>query len=143
MYKTSYGKTAYVCVLDSLRSYGLQPSRLLCSMDSSGKNTAVGSQALFQGTRPKNQTWVLHLISPALVGRFFTPSTWEAPGTHGFHSNLEFLKMISLYKQNDHIVNSDFLLFFSSASITHTCYIPILYIMIYSDHSQVFHNLYL
>ena len=37
---------------DSLRPYGLQPARLLCSWDSSGKNTGVGGRALLQGIFP-------------------------------------------------------------------------------------------
>ena len=36
-------------VSDSLRPRGLQPIRLLCSWDSPGKNTGVGSQVLLQG----------------------------------------------------------------------------------------------
>ena len=35
-----------------MRPYGLQPARLLCSWDSPGKNTGVGSRALFQGIFP-------------------------------------------------------------------------------------------
>ena len=43
-----------VCVLvtrscATLRSYGLQPARLLCPWDSSGKNTVVGCHSLLQG----------------------------------------------------------------------------------------------
>ena len=34
---------------DSLRSYGRYPKRLLCLLDSPGKNTGVGSQSLLQG----------------------------------------------------------------------------------------------
>ena len=34
---------------DSLRPYGLSPSRLLCPWDSQGKNTAVGYHFLLQG----------------------------------------------------------------------------------------------
>ena len=34
---------------DSLRPYGLQPTRLLCPWDSPGKNTGVGCQFLLQG----------------------------------------------------------------------------------------------
>ena len=33
---------------DSLRSYGLQPMRLLCPWDSPGKNTGAGCHALLQ-----------------------------------------------------------------------------------------------
>ena len=47
-----------MCVLsrsvisDSLRSHGLQPSRLLCQWDSPGKCTGVGCHALLQGIFP-------------------------------------------------------------------------------------------
>ena len=48
--------TANVCacsvasvVSNSVQSYGLQPARLLCPWDSSGKNTGVGCHALLQG----------------------------------------------------------------------------------------------
>ena len=51
--------------------------RLLCPRDSLGKNTGVRCHALLQGIflgiKPEP------LISPALVGRFFTTSVpWEA-----------------------------------------------------------------
>ena len=39
-------------MLDSLRSYGLQPARLLCPRDSPGKNTAVGCHILHPGDLP-------------------------------------------------------------------------------------------
>ena len=44
----------YVCVsrsvvFSSLQLHGLQPARLLCSWDSSGKKTRVGSHSLLQG----------------------------------------------------------------------------------------------
>ena len=37
---------------NSLQSYGLEPTRLLCSWDSPGKNTGVGCHALLQGIFP-------------------------------------------------------------------------------------------
>ena len=37
---------------DPLRSHGLQPARLLCPRDSSGKNTGVGFNFLLQGIFP-------------------------------------------------------------------------------------------
>ena len=37
---------------DSLQPRGLQPSRLLCSWDSPGKNTGVGCHFLLRGTFP-------------------------------------------------------------------------------------------
>ena len=63
----------------SLQYYGLEPARLLCSWDSSGKNTVMGCQALLQGIF---LTQGIEPASPAslpLAGRFFTTSTtWEA-----------------------------------------------------------------
>ena len=48
--------------------------------DSAGKNTGVGCYFLFQAIFP-TQELNLHLLSPALAGRFFTTSaTWEAQG---------------------------------------------------------------
>ena len=53
---------------DSLQSYGLQPTRLLCPWNSPGRNTGVGCCALLQGLF---STQVLNPLSyPA--GRFFT-----------------------------------------------------------------------
>ena len=45
-------KWLFVCSVlpDSLQSYGLQPTRLLCPQDFSGKNTGVGCHFLLQGT---------------------------------------------------------------------------------------------
>ena len=37
---------------NSLLNYGSQPTRLLCSRDSTGKNTGVGCHALLQGIFP-------------------------------------------------------------------------------------------
>ena len=51
-------------VPDSLRPYQLQPTRLLCPWDSSGKNTRVGCQTLLQGiflTQGLNPS-LLHLL---------------------------------------------------------------------------------
>ena len=39
-------------VSDSFWPYGLQPTRILCPWDSSGKNTGVGCHALLQGISP-------------------------------------------------------------------------------------------
>ena len=40
---------SHSAVSDSLQPHGLQPSRLLCSWDSLGKNTRVGCHSLLQG----------------------------------------------------------------------------------------------
>ena len=68
-------------VSGSLRPHGLLPARLLCPKDFPGKNTGVGCHFLIQGTF-LTQRSNPHLSSPALAGRFFTPSstsiTWEA-----------------------------------------------------------------
>ena len=62
---------------DSLRSYGPQPSSLLCPWNSLGKNTGVG-HALLQGS-PTPGIQPPSLLSPVLGGRFFTThATWEA-----------------------------------------------------------------
>ena len=46
---------------DSLRSCGLQPTRLLCPWNSLGKNTGVGCHALLQGIF-LTQGLILHLL---------------------------------------------------------------------------------
>ena len=67
-------------VADSLKHYGVWPTRLLCPWDSPGENTRVGCHALLQGIFP-TQGLNSHLLClPALAGGFFTNSTiWEAP----------------------------------------------------------------
>ena len=53
-------------------------TRLLCTRDSPGKNTAGGCHALLQGSSPPRDQNTC-LIFAALVGRFFTISdTWKA-----------------------------------------------------------------
>ena len=55
-------------VSDSLWSYGLYPSSLLCPCDSSAKNTRVDCHSFFQGTFPiQDWTWV-----SCIAGKFFT-----------------------------------------------------------------------
>ena len=62
---------------DSLRLYGLQPTRLYCPWDSPGKNTGVGCHALLQGDLPEPGMEPVSPMSPALAGGFFTISaTW-------------------------------------------------------------------
>ena len=73
----------------SLQSHGLQPTRLLYPWNSPDKDTGVGCHSLLQGiflTQGSNP----HLImSPALVGGFFTIcATWEAP--NWLHSNTKW-----------------------------------------------------
>ena len=46
---------------DSLRPYGMQPTRLLCPWDFPGKNTRVGCHFLLQGISP-TQGSDLHLL---------------------------------------------------------------------------------
>ena len=46
----------------SLRLCGLQPTRLLCPGDNSGKNTGVGCHALFQGIFLTQDLCLLHLL---------------------------------------------------------------------------------
>ena len=68
-------------VSDSLQPYGPQPARLLCPWNSPGKNTGVVSHVLLQGVSPTQDSNYTFLVSPALVGQFFTISaTWEARG---------------------------------------------------------------
>ena len=59
----------------------LQPPRLLCPWDSTGKNTTVGSHVLLQGIFPTKglKDWTASLMSLAFASGFFTTrSTWEA-----------------------------------------------------------------
>ena len=65
-------------------AHGLQPTSLLCSWDSPGKDTGVGCHALLHGIFPAQGplTGHLHLLHllPALVGgSSTTTTTWEAP----------------------------------------------------------------
>ena len=50
-------------VSDSLRHYGLSPTRFLNPWDSAGKNTGVGCHAFLQGFF-FTQGWNLHLLCP-------------------------------------------------------------------------------
>ena len=54
--------------------HGLQPTRLLCSRNSPGKNTGVGLPFPSPGDLPDPG---IKPVSPALAGRFFTT---EPPG---------------------------------------------------------------
>ena len=55
-------------------AHGLQPARLLCPLDSPGKNSGVGCHYLFQGIFPTQGSNPGLLCLPALVGRFSTTS---------------------------------------------------------------------
>ena len=59
---------------NSLRPYGLYPTRLLCSWDFPSKNTGVCCHFLLQGiSTPRDWTWV-----SCIASRFFTNwATWE------------------------------------------------------------------
>ena len=65
---------------NSLRPYGLQPTRLLCSWDSPEKNTGMGYHALLQGIFPAQGSHPhLQCLLHWLAVEFFTTSTiWEA-----------------------------------------------------------------
>ena len=76
--KAILGPTRGPCVcagslqFDSLKPYGLQPTRLLCSRDSPGKNTGVGCHVLLQGGGlPSWLRWCfsicLHMGDPGLI----------------------------------------------------------------------------
>ena len=73
---------------DSLQTYGLSPTWLLCPWDSPGKNTGVICHALLQGIPPPRDG-PTSLTSPALVGGFFITSVaWEALTSTDLRSNL-------------------------------------------------------
>ena len=60
---------------DSVRSYGLWLTRLLCPRDSPGKTLEWVAMPSSRGSSLlRDRTHVSYLISPALVGRFFTTS---------------------------------------------------------------------
>ena len=55
LYLICYLKVASV-MSNSLRPYGLEPTRLLCPSDSPGKNTGVGCHTLLQGIFPTQRS---------------------------------------------------------------------------------------
>ena len=65
----------YGMVTHLKRPYGLYPARLLYPWDSLGKNTGVGCHFLLQGNLPDLGIKPTSLMSPALVGGFFTTRT--------------------------------------------------------------------
>ena len=78
-WKASACMLSHSVVSNSLQSYELYPTRLLCPWDSSRENTGMGTHALLQGillTQGSNLL-LLHLLQK-LACRFFTPTTtWE------------------------------------------------------------------
>ena len=74
----------------TLRSHGLQPARLLCPWDSSGKNAGVGSHFLLQGLfptqglnphllRPLHCRWILYpWITMEAPVSFYSESNWSS-----------------------------------------------------------------
>ena len=67
-------------VSNSLQLHGLQPARLLCSWDFSGKNTGVGCHFLHRVCSPPRHQIC---VSPTLAGRFLTTSTtWKPVCAH-------------------------------------------------------------
>ena len=78
--------TGRVCVPNSLRPHGLQPTQFLCPWDSPGKNMGVGCHALLPGDLPNPGIKPTSLMSPASAGGFFTTSaTWEEPTLESYH----------------------------------------------------------
>ena len=67
-------------VSNSLQLHGLQPARLLCFWDFSGKNTGVGCHFLHRVCSPPRHQIC---VSPTLAGRFLTASTtWKPVWVH-------------------------------------------------------------
>ena len=62
---------------DSLQPHGQYPDRLLCSWDSPGKNTGVGSHALLQGIFPTQG------LNPELPHRGEKRMSWSLSGSCG------------------------------------------------------------
>ena len=65
-------------VSDSLRPYGLKPTRVLCPWDSPGKNTGVGCLCLPLGTFPPEVLNLNLLRFLTASGFFIVWATWEA-----------------------------------------------------------------
>ena len=70
----------YSAMSDCLHPNGLQPTQLLCSWDSPGKNTRVGCHFLLQGNLPNPG---IKPESSALAGRFFTTEPLGKPLAYG------------------------------------------------------------
>ena len=65
-------------VSNSLWSYGLSPTRLLCSWGFSRQEYWNGLPCPPPGDLPNTGIKPMYLTFPALAGRFFTTTTWEA-----------------------------------------------------------------
>ena len=64
---------------DSLQPYGLQPTRVLCPWNFSGKEYWRGLPFPSPGDLPDRGIEPASLMSPALAGRFLSTSAhWEA-----------------------------------------------------------------
>ena len=102
-------------VSNSLRSHGLQPTRLLCPWNFTGKITGVGCQFPMPRDLPDTGIGPTSLASPTLAGRFFTtrvsvqfssvtqscPTLWDTmdcstPGLPVHHQLPSLLKLMSI-----------------------------------------------
>ena len=107
----------------SLRPYGLSFARFLCSWDSLGKNTRVGSHALLQGI----------FMTQGLNLRFFTTSTtWEAQGLYGFGGLFSF-SVVMAYR-----VDHTFLSLFSCIHILQERYFGRICFLFLTYHSTIY-----
>ena len=70
---------------NSSQPCGLQPARLHCPWDFSGKNTGVGCHGLLQGIFPDPEIEFASPASPASAGRFFSSAPPGKPksSSHG------------------------------------------------------------
>ena len=66
-------------VSNSLQSHELQPTRLLCSWNFTGKNTGVGCHFLIQGICPTQGSKLCFLQFFCIPGRFFTSEPLGKP----------------------------------------------------------------
>ena len=74
IFDVHFGVFNHSFVSNSLQLHGLEPARLLCPWDFSGKDTGMGCHFLLQGNLPDPG---VNPKSPALAGDFFTT---EPPG---------------------------------------------------------------
>ena len=72
---------SYSVLSDSLRPRGLEPTRLLCPWDSSGKNAGAGCHFLLQGILP-TQGWNPHLLHWQVDSFTAEPGTPTPPILH-------------------------------------------------------------